>query len=83
MSGDFGSALMLFIIGMVTVFSVLFLVVLLGNLLIRVVNLFHKDIPEKSLSNSQFISPIKTAVIVAAVEHATQGKGKVVSIKKI
>ena len=45
MEGNFGTAFMLLLVGMITVFSVLFFVVLLGKALIRLVNALHKEIP--------------------------------------
>lgn len=82
---NFDVALQLLGIGMLTVFTILFLVVLLGNLIIRFVNRFipelqivSKTIPSKSVS----IDPKKMAAIVAAVQIVTSGKGKVVNVEK-
>jgi oxaloacetate decarboxylase gamma subunit len=74
------------IIGMSTVFSVLLLVILLGNLLIRVLN---KYIPEEEskISNTEnkstSIDPSVVQAIQVAVAKMTNGKGKVEKIEKI
>lgn len=79
-------ALQLMIIGMSTVFSVLLLVILLGNLLIRVIN---KYIPEEEskISNTEnkstLIDPSVVQAIQVAVAKMTNGKGKVEKIEKI
>ena len=83
MEGDIGTASMLLIIGMVTVFTVLLLVVLLGNILIRTINYFQKDILESEVNTPQVVSHTKMAVLVATVESITQGKGKITAIEKI
>ena len=77
------------LIGMITVFTVLALVVLTGRLLIWGVNQINREIPsiKKPATNifkiQQEISAQKMAAIVAAVEIVTQGEGKVTSIKKV
>ena len=80
-------ALKLLLTGMGTVFFILIMVVLLGNLIIMVTNKFAttpvEAIPVKSGSNSGLIESNKLAAIVSAVDIATSGKGKVSSIEKI
>ena len=83
MEGDFSTALMLLAVGMITVFAVLCLVVLLGNLLIRIVNKFHKEIPLVIENEANAFNGDKLAAIVAAVEVVTRGRGKVTSISKM
>ena len=74
--------LSMLVIGMITVFFMLFFVVAGGKLLIRWVNRYY-PLEEKVVS---FIKEKKDdsriAAIVAAVEIATSGKGKVSSIRK-
>ena len=76
---------MLLGVGMITVFTILALIVIFGNLLISFVNKF---IPETKISavvqKATFgaIDPQKMAIIVSAVEVATEGKAKVTSITK-
>lgn len=72
--------------GMSTVFFILILVVLLGNLIIRVTNRFAPA-PLASTANSDGnksgIESSKLAAIISAVEISTKGKGKVVSVQKL
>ena len=79
-------ALKLLLTGMSTVFFILILVVLLGNIIIRITNKFA-PVPLtptlKSNGNSSGMESSKLAVIISAVEIATKGKGKVTSIQKI
>lgn len=83
---DIGFALQLMGIGMITVFIILSLVVLIGNLIIRFVN---KYLPEEvSRKVQQVASQVegfnrkKVAAIVTAVKIVTQGKGRVTKIEK-
>jgi oxaloacetate decarboxylase gamma subunit len=80
MTSSLTTALTLLVIGMITVFTILFLVVITGNILIRIVNRFFPIIAKNNLSNSSEAS--KIAVITAAVEAVTKGKGKIISIDK-
>jgi len=84
---DMGVALELLGVGMVTVFIILALVVVLGNLIIKFVNRFFSEVQKVSAntttgSNSE-ISPKKMAVIVSAVNLLTNGTGRVNKIEKI
>ncbi len=85
MNGDINEALILLVVGMVTVFSILALIVVLGNILIKIINKYfpEKEIPAVVKKVSQgVIDPKKMAAIVSAVDIITQGKGKVTSVKK-
>lgn len=79
-------ALQLLGVGMVTVFLILFLVVLIGNTIIRFINRF---MPEKekhahaTITPSSVINPRQMSAIVAAIQQVTNGKGKVVNIEKV
>lgn len=82
-----GIAFELLGVGMVTVFLILSLVVILGNLIIRFVNRF---IPDVQIVSGQLadavtaeIHPKKIAAIVSAVKIVTKGTGHITSIKKI
>lgn len=79
MTTSISSALTLLVIGMITVFVVLMLVVFTGNILIRIVNRYFPGQPQ-NLSST--ISSQKLAAITAAVEIVTEGKGKIISIEK-
>jgi oxaloacetate decarboxylase gamma subunit len=75
------SALSLLVVGMITVFAVLSLVVFTGNLLIRVVNAYTAEqIPIPATSK---IEPKKLAAITAAVEVVTKGEGQITKVEKI
>lgn len=75
MTPELTTALTLLAIGMITVFVVLLVVVLTGNLLIRLVNKISKE-PTSQISNST------VAVLTAAVESFTGGKGRITKIEK-
>ncbi len=80
-------ALQLLLVGMITVFIILMIVINLGKCLIKLVNKFapaEENTPKKSVSVAA--TPIDAhtqAVIKAAVEKLTNGKGTVVGIKKV
>ena len=74
MGSDTSNALSLLGIGMITVFTVLLLVVITGNILIRIVNRLADDKTQ--------IMPAKIAAITAAVETFTQGRGRITKIEK-
>lgn len=84
---DMGVALELLGIGMVTVFTILALVVILGNLIIRFVNRFIPEIEKVSARAGQTvsyeISQKKMAVIVSTVSKLTKGTGRVNKIEKL
>lgn len=65
---------------MITVFVVLSLVVVVGNLLIRIVNRFVAI--SVSSAKPTEISKTKIAAITAAVELITRGKGRITKIEK-
>ena len=77
---------MLLAIGMITVFTILALIVIFGNILISLVNKF---IPETKISAAVkaatlgALDPRKMAAIVSAVDIVTEGKAKVTSIMKV
>ena len=79
-------ALKLLLTGMGTVFFILIMVVLLGNLIIIITNKFAINqlavSPVQSKADSSAIDPKKLAAIVSAVDIITKGKGKVSSIEK-
>jgi oxaloacetate decarboxylase gamma subunit len=85
MNEGFSTALMLFAVGMITVFTILALIVILGNLLISLVN---KYIPEAKIkavvqrATQGAIDPRKMAAIVSVVDIVTEGQAKVTSITK-
>lgn len=76
MESDISSALSLLIVGMITVFVVLLLVVITGNLLIRFVNQITRE------NNDDNMSSAKIAAITATVDIITKGQGKIQKIEK-
>jgi oxaloacetate decarboxylase gamma subunit len=77
-------AVSIMIVGMITVFFILFLIVGIGNLIIRLSNkyLANEEVPLKKIKNSE-PSNNTYAAIAAAIDIATKGKGKVTNIRKI
>jgi oxaloacetate decarboxylase gamma subunit len=84
MEHSISDALSIMIVGMVTVFIILWLVVLIGNLLIRITNKYW---PEAEVSKKVAVVSTSSqgtiAAIVAAVDSVTNGKGKVTNITKV
>ena len=85
---NLGLGILLMVVGMITVFIILWIIIGFGNLLIRLVN---KYAPEEKLKiavrpvvagvGNSIPDPV-VAAIVSAVSITTQGKGKVTSINK-
>ena len=73
-------ALELLLVGMTTVALVLGLVVLAGRLLIQVVNRTSPSGNLQKKSSSSSLDPAIVAVITAAVEITTAGKGNIQKI---
>lgn len=80
-------AVTIFLVGMIAVFTVLSLVVLTGNVLVRIVNHFHKEATINYVATEMpyenEISAEEIAAITAAVQVVTQGKGSIVNIEKV
>jgi len=71
--------------GMGTVFFMLIMVVLLGNLIIRLTNKYAPVVDVQTVSDSKpsATNSAKIAAIVSAVDIVTGGKGRVNSIEKM
>ncbi|GET31916.1 oxaloacetate decarboxylase [Prolixibacter bellariivorans] len=84
MSEEYALALKLLGVGMITVFLILLLVVVFGNVIIRLVNKYFPE-AEKVLptDTGKGINRKKLAAITAAVNMATRGKGKITNIEKL
>ncbi len=80
---NLNTALGLLVVGMITVMIVLWLVVIIGNLVVRLTNRFItvKDTPTGGTRGGTADSK-KMAAIVAAVDAVTEGKGNVDSIQR-
>ena len=80
--------LMLMVVGMITVFAILLIVIYLSKLLIAIVN---KVAPEEVVVKKAatvpaaptVIDPATMAAIKGAVNIVTSGKGKVIKVEKI
>lgn len=86
MSEEFSTAFMLLAVGMITVFTILALIVIFGNILILFVNKFIPEIKVSAVISRAAqgsIDPQKLAVIISAVDVATEGGAKVTSITKV
>lgn len=86
MNEGFSTAFTLMAVGMITVFTILALIVIFGNVLITLVNKF---IPEAKISavvnrtTMGAIDPRKMAAIVSAVDIVSEGQARVTSITKV
>ena len=87
MTEDLSSGTLLLLVGMITVFTILFLVIFTGRVLILIVNRYF---PAEQIS-SKFETTYKTtsetdkkivAVLEATVNQITGGKGKIEEINK-
>ena len=86
MESNISNALVLLAIGMITVFLILALVVISGNILIKLVNKYTPEPAKKFLRNyrsATVTAPETLAVIATAVKTVTAGHGKVESIQKV
>ena len=84
MEQNLSDAVSILVVGMITVLLILWLVVVIGNLLIRVTNKYWPAPQNAEVTGTgvRSISSGTLAVIVAAVEAVTGGKGKVTKIEK-
>ena len=85
---NINEVLSLLLVGLITVLVILYLVVLIGNVVIRFTNRF---IPAETMAvkkefatgKAKPTNPAKIAAVIAAVEAITGGKGKIEKIDKI
>ena len=85
MEGNISEAIKLMFIGITAVFVALILIILLGNLLIRLVNKYapEEEKPVAKQSNIATINPNVAQAIKAAVKTIIGGKGAVTNIEKL
>lgn len=90
MTENVQTALTLMAVGMITVFSILGLVVLTGQVLVSVINKWYKTEKGPVLVRKtertrrrKSISEAQLAAIVAAVDAITAGQGKIEKIEKL
>lgn len=83
---DMGIAFELLGVGMITVFTILALVVIIGNLIIMFVNKYIgeevKMSPKSAINQTVEISSKKLAVITSAVNIVTKGTGRITRVEK-
>ena len=81
------STITLLLVGMITVFAILMLVVFIGNSIIFFTNRFMNVKADKSVSvdikKQTDFSTKHLAVLTAVVETITGGKGKIEEIRKL
>lgn len=89
MNEQFSEALQLMIVGMLTVFCILLIVIVFGTLLIKLVNKYapeevqtKKSVAAVNNAVQQVDATVK-AVIDATVAQITGGKGRVTKITKL
>lgn len=75
-------AVSIMLVGMITVFFILFLIVWIGNVIIRLSN---KYLPDVIVVEKKKSEPVDNtyAAIQAAIELVTKGQGKATNIKKV
>ena len=83
MSEEIQLAITLLLIGMITVFVILTLVVIGGKILIAAVNRFGSGVRSAQEVESAQDEEITVVVLAAVVEHITSGKGAISSIEKL
>lgn len=83
MSENYQLAIQLLIVGMLSVFFILGIVVALGKTLVWAVNNFTSDVKPSVIPKVRSLENKKVAVITSTVDLITNGKGVISSIKKI
>lgn len=89
MNGNLNEAIQLMIVGMLTVFCILLIVILFGNILIKLVNKYAPEEvqtkkPVAAANNAvQQVDATVKAVIDATIAQITGGKGRVSKITKL
>jgi oxaloacetate decarboxylase gamma subunit len=77
-----GLGLVLMVVGMVTVFLILMIVIFGSQLMIRLVNRIAPAQPEKAPATAA-IDPLTRQVLEAAVAQLTGGEGHITNITKV
>jgi len=77
-------ALSIMAVGMITVFFILFLIILIGNLIIRLSNRYLPEEATVVKTKKRTASSDNTLkAIEAAIDVITKGRGKITNIKKL
>ncbi|MBR0110081.1 MAG: OadG family protein [Bacteroidales bacterium] len=81
---NIGIGLMLMLVGMITVFVILLIVIYGSRLLIRLINkIAPEEVPAASKKDAKDDNAAVRPILEAAVAQITGGKGHIVNIKKI
>ncbi|MCD8282929.1 MAG: OadG family protein [Prevotella sp.] len=82
---NFALGLTLMVVGMVTVFAILLIVIYLSRVLIMAVNRIapEEPVPGSNQRRTTVINPSVMRVIALAVDKVTGGKGRVESVEKM
>lgn len=83
---NFSVGLMLMVVGMVTVFAILLLIIYLSRLLIQVVNKIapEEEVQHKRVDNNEKgVDTLTKEIILAAVTQVTGGEGHIASIERL
>ncbi|MBN1462560.1 MAG: OadG family protein [Paludibacteraceae bacterium] len=86
MDETISKALLVMLVGMLTVFLILWLITVIGNIIIRLSNKYLPEVEQvvkEKKGEAQQIKKNTYAAIESAVSIVTNGKGKVSEIKKI
>jgi len=85
MTENFNLALQLLVVGMLSVFLILGIVVGLGKILVSLVNRYSPEVVKTKplVKKSKAIEAKKLAVLTAVVDMVSQQKGVIKSVKKI
>lgn len=84
MSELYSQAFLILVVGMVTVFGILILIVFAGQMLIRITNYYHHaDAAKRIHPKEELFAKKEIVVITAVVSHLTAGQGTIDSIKKL
>lgn len=79
-------ALQLMIVGMATVFLILYIIIGLGKLLVKITNANATEepvVPKPQATATTALDPVTQSVIQMAVSEITGGKGHATNIKKL
>lgn len=80
------TGLMLMVVGMVTVFAILLIIIYLSQLLIKFVNRVapEEEVQHKHVDNNdKGVDALTKEIILAAVAQVTGGKGTIASIERL
>lgn len=84
---NLSDAFQLLIVGMLTVFCILFIVIYFGKLLIFLVNKYAPEAAAKpakvAATSNTTVDPKTMSIIEATINQLTAGKGKVAKVEKL